>query len=165
MFKNLFSFEGRIRRTEYGVSFMLHVVFAAIINSIIATTGNRGLILFYIPSLWFLWSQGAKRCHDLSKNGWWQFIPFYVFWLIFEDGFYGVNEYGPSPKFNNSNPTNAINTPMPNSNNVNSNQNKIFNNQYSGGYNGGHNSMSNNDNNLNNSTPKKGEYNSGNLYN
>lgn len=167
MFKNIFSFEGRIRRTEYGLSFILHCVFAAVINTIVATTFNKGLLFLYIPSLWFLWAQGAKRCHDLSKNGWWQIIPFYGLWLIFQDGFPGINEYGPSPKFLNTNLYTPPSTPTPNdifvhSNNSNSLQN---NNQYSGGYNGGHNSIGQNENNLNNSTPKNGEYHNGNLYN
>jgi len=48
--------------------------------------------------LWFLWAQGAKRCHDLGKNGWWQIIPFYVLLLVFQDGQPGLNKYGFNPK-------------------------------------------------------------------
>ena len=54
--------------------------------------------LVYIPLLWFLYAQGAKRCHDLGNSGWWQIIPFYIFWLLFQDGQTGVNKYGNNPK-------------------------------------------------------------------
>jgi uncharacterized membrane protein YhaH (DUF805 family) len=79
MFKNPFSFEGRIRRTEYGLSFIIYAVIAAIINVAIITIRDAGIFgLAYIPLLWFLWAQGAKRCHDVGNNGWWQIIPFYA---------------------------------------------------------------------------------------
>lgn len=166
MFKNIFSFEGRIRRTEYGLSLLFHWIFSAIVNSIVATTDTRGLLILYIPSLWFLWSQGAKRCHDLSKNGWWQIVPFYVFWLLFEEGFNGINEYGESPKYNN-----FQNTFQGNLNNNNFKQNiqseiNPISQPYQGGYNGGHNSSnSNNSNSINPADNRDGSYKNGNLYN
>lgn len=55
-------------------------------------------ILLIIPMLWFLYAQGAKRCHDLGHNGWWQIIPFYFFWMLFEEGNFSSNEYGDNPK-------------------------------------------------------------------
>jgi uncharacterized membrane protein YhaH (DUF805 family) len=97
MFKNLFSFEGRIRRLEYGLSIIIWYVYL-----VISTLISRGeLILFYIffiPSLWFLWSQAAKRCHDRDNSGWWQIIPLYGLWMLFADGDKGENSYGSSPK-------------------------------------------------------------------
>jgi uncharacterized membrane protein YhaH (DUF805 family) len=42
---------------------------------------------------WFILAQGAKRCHDIGKSGWWQFIPFYPFFLMFEKGQEGKNKY------------------------------------------------------------------------
>ena len=87
MFKNPFSFDGRIRRTEYGVSFIIYVVIAVIVNAIISSSSDAAIIgIAYIPMLWFLWAQGAKRCHDVGNNGWWQIIPFYALWLLFQDG-------------------------------------------------------------------------------
>ena len=56
------------------------------------------IILSFIPLLWFLIAQGAKRCHDRGNSGWYQLIPFYVFWLLFADGESGKNEYGLNPK-------------------------------------------------------------------
>ncbi|WP_449437398.1 DUF805 domain-containing protein [Pedobacter steynii] len=48
--------------------------------------------------VWFMLAQGAKRCHDRNNNGWWQFIPFYGFWMLFVPGDVGDNKYGPNPK-------------------------------------------------------------------
>ena len=107
MFKNPFSFEGRIRRTEYGLSFIIFVVARVILTvliSIMFSTSNNFssayvlILILSIPLLWFLWAQGAKRCHDLGNNGWWQLIPFYVFWLLFVEGEKVGNEYGENPK-------------------------------------------------------------------
>lgn len=98
MFSNPFSFDGRIRRTEYGISLIIYVVVAAFVN-VIVESGEVPIIgLAYIPMLWFLWAQGAKRCHDLGNNGWWQIIPFYGLWMIFQNGQPGINEYGRNPK-------------------------------------------------------------------
>lgn len=98
MFSNPFSFDGRIRRTEYGISLIIYVVVAAFVNAIVESGEAPIIGLAYIPTLWFLWAQGAKRCHDLGNNGWWQIIPFYGLWMIFQNGQPGINEYGRNPK-------------------------------------------------------------------
>jgi uncharacterized membrane protein YhaH (DUF805 family) len=56
------------------------------------------IFLGFIPLLWFLWAQGAKRCHDIGKSGWWQIVPFYVLWMLFQAGDPYENEYGDNPK-------------------------------------------------------------------
>jgi uncharacterized membrane protein YhaH (DUF805 family) len=105
MFKAPFSFDGRIRRTEYGISFAIFIVAKMITQYIaIGLSGsdvNNAIVMSYIfsiPLLIFLWAQGAKRCHDVGRNGWWQLIPFYAFYLIFGEGVVGSNEYGEDPK-------------------------------------------------------------------
>ena len=96
MFKSPFSFSGRIRRLEYGISFIAYV-FA---NTLVAVVGQANGIVYlaYIPMLWFLWAQGSKRCHDRGNNGFFQIIPGYVLWMLFADGNSGMNEYGANPK-------------------------------------------------------------------
>lgn len=99
MFKNPFSFEGRIRRTEFGLSFIIYIILISIFNVIAQSSGGSPIFIFLlIPLLWFLWAQGAKRCHDRGNSGWYLFIPFYLFWMLFADGDHGINEYGPNPK-------------------------------------------------------------------
>lgn len=111
MFKNPFSFHGRIRRLEFGLSIVVFYVslFACgfIIGLLMGLLGVADvndeyfsliLLPFCIPAYWFLWAQGAKRCHDRGNSGWYQIIPFYGFWMLFADGDFGINEYGPNPK-------------------------------------------------------------------
>lgn len=56
------------------------------------------IYLVYIPLIWFLIAQGAKRSHDRGNSGWYQIIPFYILWLLFADSESGGNEYGLNPK-------------------------------------------------------------------
>tara|TARA_B110001452_G_scaffold156989_1_gene130647 strand:+ start:17961 stop:18560 length:600 start_codon:yes stop_codon:yes gene_type:complete len=96
MFSSPFSFSGRIRRLEYGISFIIYYVAVMILPFITIDAPILGL--GYIPTLWFLFAQGTKRCHDRGNPGWWQIIPFYGFWMIFAEGEAQDNEYGSSPK-------------------------------------------------------------------
>jgi uncharacterized membrane protein YhaH (DUF805 family) len=100
MFTNPFSFDGRIRRMEYGVSMIIYI-FLYVIQMAIIGSGAGGSVIglvLIIPMVWFLWAQGAKRCHDINKSGWWQLIPFYFFVLLFQDGEPEQNEYGVNAK-------------------------------------------------------------------
>ncbi|KAA5393368.1 DUF805 domain-containing protein [Phocaeicola vulgatus] len=106
MFRNPFSFKGRIRRLEYGISFIIMVIVNTIMQGILnvagSSNGSEGLIILYfillIPYCWFSLAQGAKRCHDRGNSGWYQIIPFYGFWMLFADGEKETNEYGECPK-------------------------------------------------------------------
>jgi uncharacterized membrane protein YhaH (DUF805 family) len=96
MFAAPFSFKGRIRRTEYGLSFVIYILAYGIIIGLIKASSFFGLA--YFPLIWFLWAQGAKRCHDRGNSGWYQIIPFYFFWMLFAEGSKNSNDYGNSPK-------------------------------------------------------------------
>ena len=103
MFKRPFSFNGRIRRTEYCLSFIIYMIWYGVINAMMETPEpSLGASLFvlisFIPMIWFLWAQNAKRCHDRGNPGWYQIIPFYVFVLMFGGSEEGSNEYGDNPK-------------------------------------------------------------------
>ncbi len=101
MFKNPFSFNGRIRRTEFGVSVLLCYGLNAVLSGIPrGGDGSAGIavLLLLVPVLWFLWAQGAKRCHDIGQSGWFQVIPFYGIWMLFARGNAGANRFGDDPK-------------------------------------------------------------------
>jgi uncharacterized membrane protein YhaH (DUF805 family) len=119
MFKTPFSYEGRIRRLEYGLSYLIYFAGLVIAGGLLGALNlsqdeNAGLllmVLFYIPAFWFMTSQAAKRCHDLGNSGWYQIIPFYVLWMLFQDGDKGRNEYGENPK-TGKNSTDGVETPL-----------------------------------------------------
>jgi uncharacterized membrane protein YhaH (DUF805 family) len=101
MFKNPFSFEGRIRRMEYGLTLIIYTVLYLITLALIGAGGSIGLVIglvIIIPQIWFLWAQSAKRCHDINRSGWMQLIPFYFLFLLFQNGDLGRNSYGSDPK-------------------------------------------------------------------
>lgn len=100
MFQAPFSFNGRIRRSEFGFSFIIYAICYILLElAVPAGSQEMGLLgLAFIPLIWFMWAQAAKRCHDLGRNGFWLFVPFYILWLLFQDGDAGLNEYGANPK-------------------------------------------------------------------
>ena len=100
MFKNPFSFNGRIRRTEYGVSYVIFIVFIFALAFFAGLVNLGGYQLWIIlgGSYWFIVAQSAKRCHDLDNSGFYQLIPFYFFALIFSEGQKRTNKYGQDPK-------------------------------------------------------------------
>lgn len=101
MFKTPFSFEGRIRRKEYLLSYLIIYALAFVggfFAELLEIQGGITGLIFLIPILWFSLAQNAKRSHDIGNSGWFQLIPFYKLWLLFVDGNVGVNKYGTNPK-------------------------------------------------------------------
>lgn len=109
IFKNPFSFSGRIRRSDYIISLVIYIILLSflssyqdfLLKSVIELNIDWSFyylsILLHIPLLWFLAAQNTKRCHDRENNGFYQFIPFYTLWLIFGEGENGNNQYGEDP--------------------------------------------------------------------
>ena len=99
MFQNVYWSDGRIRRTEYGFSLVIAATGAVVMENILTYMHADMAIYFcWLPSFIFMLSQGAKRCHDLGKSGWTQFLVFYIIFMLFEDGEPGFNRYGHNPK-------------------------------------------------------------------
>lgn len=106
--EHLFSFKGRIRRSEYCFTYLsccllLYAIYNVLVFNYIGMMEINEYIaillgLLFIPTLWILYAQGAKRCHDRGNPGWYQLIPLYIFIMLFGDGERGSNEYGASPK-------------------------------------------------------------------
>lgn len=115
LFAHPFSFKGRIRRLEYGLSFIISYfgyVFIQIAFDEIARNAERMSlfaailiyvlsVFFYIAVVLFFLAQGCKRCHDFNYRGWWQLIPFVPLVMLFVDGDPRENKYGPDPKGRN----------------------------------------------------------------
>ncbi|MFL9834234.1 DUF805 domain-containing protein [Chryseobacterium terrae] len=102
MFQNVFSTEGRIRRTEFALSILIHVAAVLFMFFLFAITKIDFFIVIAVV-VWFAGIifrviQGAKRCHDIGLSGWFQFIPFFMFVMIFADSNRGSNRYGDNPK-------------------------------------------------------------------
>lgn len=117
LFSAPFSFKGRIRRLEYGLSNIVGNIILSVMNSILFYLVNKaeqdsasGLdaavfgifyIITLIPVLWFLIAQTTKRCHDIGISGWWQIlldIPPLPIVLLLIPGNKGSNKYGNDPK-------------------------------------------------------------------
>lgn len=108
MFAAPFSFSGRIRRLEYGLSVIISSIIIYLLElGIVFASYNENeflaivLALLLIPIIWFNLAQGAKRCHDRDNSGWFMLIPFYGFWMLFADGDPYENRFGPDPKGRN----------------------------------------------------------------
>ena len=100
MSDNPFSFDGRIRRTEYCLSYIGAYLIQFTLQYLLIDVEMGIFILLpcIIPLLWFRLAQGAKRCHDLGTTGWFQMIPLYFLWMMFAPGHPDRNKYGPNPK-------------------------------------------------------------------
>lgn len=107
MFKNVFGIRGRIHRKEYCITVLIAPVIVFLLETPAVLTdremGGLGFsvitqILSYFIGGYIVLAQSIKRCHDLGHSGWWTFIPLYGFWLLFQSGQEGDNEYGTDPK-------------------------------------------------------------------
>lgn len=111
----LLSFEGRIGRLEFFLTNLFIIFIAETLKYLFKGDNNEGWNilenryedvvlkhpLLIIPMLILMrisLSQGAKRCHDVGRSGWFLLIPFYIFYLIFAEGQRFDNKYGPKIK-------------------------------------------------------------------
>ena len=60
--------------------------------------GGYQVLVILGAMYWFQFAQGAKRCHDMGNNGFYQIIPFYVLIMLFSEGENRSNRYGMDPK-------------------------------------------------------------------
>lgn len=108
LFKSLFSFKGRIRRTKYWI---INLFLGLLIFPIYLTDENNVSIsaligMFFLATLavWIGFAASAKRYHDLGKSGWWiifQLIPIvgyaFIIYAAFFKGQEHDNKYGSNP--------------------------------------------------------------------
>jgi len=100
MFKNPFSFQGRITRTEYALGIIITMAYLFIVGifDLIDEHGTGIFKLFSPIGLYFAFCQNSKRCHDLGNSWWYQFFPFYGLLMFFAPGEAFGNKYGRNSK-------------------------------------------------------------------
>lgn len=106
LFANPFSFSGRIRRLEFGLSYIIYMLCMIVTYAFEEYSPIWGLLI--IPLVWFWFAQLCKRFHDRNESGLhilFLIIPLYNLYVIlmqfFADGDPYENDYGQDPKGRN----------------------------------------------------------------
>jgi uncharacterized membrane protein YhaH (DUF805 family) len=105
-FASVFSFKGRIRRTQYWLTnFIIGLLSApAEISDEMSEGVAIYVLILFIPTTWVYFANIIKRFHDLGRSGWFTcllFIPIvniiFAIYAAFFKGQEQDNEYGPNP--------------------------------------------------------------------
>jgi uncharacterized membrane protein YhaH (DUF805 family) len=112
----LFSFNGRIRRSQYWLYGLGVGVAGGVILAVLSMLMQNGgamvfvggilALIVYVVLVWVGLALSVKRWHDRDKSWVWIFIGFIpivgAIWALVECGFLdgtpGPNKFGPSPK-------------------------------------------------------------------
>ncbi len=91
----MFSFMGRINRTEYIISFIGAIIFIFAVGNVEDDVVRR---ILQLAADVFIYSQCVRRLHDFGASGWYVLIPI-ISWIYaaFPKGDKGENEYGEAP--------------------------------------------------------------------
>lgn len=91
----MFSFMGRINRTEYIISFIGAIIFIFAVGNVEDDVVRR---ILQLAADVFIYSQCVRRLHDFGASGWYVLIPI-ISWIYaaFPKGDKGENEYGKAP--------------------------------------------------------------------
>jgi len=103
----LFSFEGRISRSDYWLRFVtpFTIIFVAAVVAVDPLDFHKVMLPLTLAGLCLWVAPAVKRCHDRDRSGWFLLI-FLVpwvgqLWLLIELGFLrgtvGPNRFGPDP--------------------------------------------------------------------
>jgi uncharacterized membrane protein YhaH (DUF805 family) len=99
-------FEGRARRTEYWMFFLVNLIVSIGVTLVGRAIGFHALSALYglallLPGL----AVGVRRLHDTGRSGWWWLVTLIplagAVWLIVLlalPGDQGANQYGVDPK-------------------------------------------------------------------
>ena len=103
MESNLFSAEGRIRRSTYWARVIVATAIQILAQFMAKSDPSTAILCLIVILITGIFSiiQGVKRMHDIGKSGWYIIIPIYNLILNFTDGTPGDNEYGENPKEKN----------------------------------------------------------------
>jgi len=104
--KNYFNVEGRARRTEYWMYFLVYlgiIIVASILDAVVGMGLIGGLVALghLIPSI----TVGVRRLHDIGRSGWFLLVGLIplIGWIILlywavKEGDPQDNAYGSNPK-------------------------------------------------------------------
>jgi uncharacterized membrane protein YhaH (DUF805 family) len=105
--KNYAVFQGRARRKEYWMFFLMNMIVTLILTVVESITGLTDILvgiyslIVLLPSL----AVGVRRLHDTGRTGWWlliNLIPIIgtIVIIVFscQDSQPNANKYGPNPK-------------------------------------------------------------------
>lgn len=106
MFKNAFLFKGRARRSEFFIAYVIFMACMYLPAAIMEASDDSPAsvvlsVIMMLGGIYFFLSEGTRRCHDLGHSGFWLLIPYYIFWMLFQNSKVGSNEYGNNPKGEN----------------------------------------------------------------
>ena len=102
-------FEGRARRKEYWMFFLINIIIAVVISIVEGAFGSPGILstLYSFAVLLPGIAVSVRRLHDTGRSGWWLWISFIplvglIVLLIFvvQNGHPGANQYGQNPEGN-----------------------------------------------------------------
>ena len=104
--RSYFNVEGRARRTEYWMFFLVYlgiIIVASVLDAMTGTGLLAGLVALahLIPNI----TVGVRRLHDIDRSGWWLLVALVpligwiiaIYWAV-KEGDAQTNSYGASPK-------------------------------------------------------------------
>lgn len=101
VFENYANFNGRARRKEYWMFFLVNVIIAFILGFVAGLISPKLVMIANVYSLVVLIpgiAVAIRRMHDVGKSGWFVLIPIYNLILACTEGEKGSNVYGADPK-------------------------------------------------------------------
>jgi uncharacterized membrane protein YhaH (DUF805 family) len=106
--KKYAQFNGRARRKEYWMFFLLNMIVSFVIGFILGfiggVTGSGTSLSTYASVVYGLFilipglAVGVRRMHDGGRSGWWLLLPIVNLVFLCLDSQPGPNRYGPNPK-------------------------------------------------------------------
>lgn len=100
-------FDGRARRQEYWMFFLINIIIAIVISILEGMVGSPGIIstLYSFAVLLPGIAVSVRRLHDTDRSGWWLWISLIpllgllvLLFFVIQEGHPGTNQYGPNPK-------------------------------------------------------------------